>query len=151
MSADVNRANAVAGRPISREATPGSWPLGGPADQMITHVSGANRSEMKPRYDLIPQCALIRIAARFEMGLKYGEHNYKLGLPFDDTLNHVIDHLLAYKERRKEFQRQTSEGNVSTITLQEFVDYNAPDGDDLAAAAWGVIAMMYLEQKDRLL
>jgi hypothetical protein len=105
-----------------------------------------------PRYDLIPQIALVRIAARFEMGLKYGEHNYKLGLPFDDTLNHIIDHLLNYKERRKEYFRCKEEGRLTTDNgLREWMKRTETDGDDLSAAAWGCIALMYLENCDRLL
>lgn len=119
----------------------------------VTFDSGAQRSKRMPRYDLLPMSPLMRIAARFEMGLKYGEHNYKLGLPFDDTFNHVIDHLLTYRERRKRILQAASEKELvlSTSELRTHMRKRETDGDDLAAAAWGLIALMYLEDEDRLL
>lgn len=104
-----------------------------------------------PRYDLIPQTFLVRLAARFEMGLKYGEHNYKKGLPFDDTLNHIIDHLLAYKERRKAYFQAQENGHAEYILLKEWMSKYETDGDDLAGAAWGIAAIMYLELMGGLL
>jgi hypothetical protein len=128
-----------------------------PIEPVHTFETGAQRSEVKPRYDLIPNSGLVRLAARFEMGLKYGEHNYKLGLPFDDTFNHIIEHLEKYKERRKEFLREVSEGDVrdfggvSKETAAIHVTRGREtDGDDLAAAAWGCFALMELERTERL-
>lgn len=156
---------------------------------MHTFENGARRSELKPRYDLIPQTPLKRIAKRFEIGLKYGEFNYMKGLPFDDTFNHLIDHLESYKERRKEYFRlqqnlsssavelldearkklqyrqfnvnggaavpmgYAAAGTLPTsvhLSLKEWMEKTEPDGDDLAGAAWGCIALMKMEELDVL-
>lgn len=121
--------------------------------EMVEFKSGARRSKVMPRYDLLPAVFLKRVAARFEMGLKYGEHNYKKGLLFDDTLNHIIDHLLAYRERRKELLRQAFEADkpITDVELVARVNESATDGDDLAGAGWGIAAIMYLEDNGRLL
>jgi hypothetical protein len=103
-----------------------------------------------PRYDLLPATFLSRVAARFEMGLRYGEHNYKRGLPFDDTFNHIIAHLLAYRERRKEYFTLLDHESAPLPTLTEWMAVHETDGDDLAAAAWGLAAIMYLEQVGKL-
>lgn len=115
----------------------------------VTFSTGGKRSERKPRYDLIPKEALVRLSARYEMGLKYGEHNYKLGLPFDDTFNHIIDHLLSYKERRKAYFQAVSEEDTH-LTLDEWMTTRETDGDDLAGAAWGIFTIMHLEMSGRL-
>lgn len=150
--------------------------------------NGAKRSELKSRYDLLPQGPLKRIAKRFEIGLKYGEFNYMKGLPFDDTFNHIMDHLESYKERRKEYLRLCSNldsgeerlfaearkkleyrlytqagapanpvpgggGTLPTssfLSLKEWMAKTEPDGDDMAAAAWGCIAIMKMEELDTL-
>jgi hypothetical protein len=104
-----------------------------PPEKMHEFPSGAKRAELKPRFDLIPSAPLRRLAARYEMGLKYGEDNWKKGLPLSDTLNHIIDHLLIYRDKQK-----TSASIVD--------DYD----DDLAAAAWGCFALMWLEENDKL-
>lgn len=156
MSADTNRAAAIAGRPITTEATEGAWPLGErkQEEKMFVYVTGAKRSERKPRYDLIPSVALRRLAARYEMGLKhYGEHNWKLGLPFDDTLNHLIDHLLSYRDRRKALLQSYAEQGKDVpgpFELVEELRASEIDGDDLAAAAWGCFTLMALEESGRL-
>lgn len=118
-----------------------------------TFSSGAKRSRVMPRYDLIPKTFLQRVAGRFEMGLRYGEHNYKLGLPFDDTFNHILDHLLAYRERRKRYFELLDQGSLPAeyMNLEEWMSAKQTDGDDLAAAAWGLAAIMYLEEVGKLL
>lgn len=116
-----------------------------------TFTSGAKRSKLMPRFDLIPAVFLRRLSARFELGLRYGEHNYKMGLPFDDTFNHIIEHLLAYKERRKEILKQQDGVLFHPGQFEEMMQARETDGDDLAAAAWGLAAIMYLEQAGRLL
>jgi len=113
-----------------------------------TFATGAKRSVIMPRYDLLPQTFLKRTSARFEMGLKYGENNYKRGLPFDDTFNHIIDHLYAYKERRKEILIRIEQGE--SLSLAGEMKRLETDGDDLAGAAWGLAAIMYLEQIGKL-
>jgi hypothetical protein len=104
---------------------------------MHTFPSGAKRSELKPRYDLIPSVPLRRLAARYAMGAeRYGEYNWQKGLPISDTLNHVLDHLLKYRER---YYQQHHQGLVPQGT---------PD-DDLAAAAWGCFTLMWYEENNR--
>lgn len=90
------------------------------------YASGAKRSAIMPRYDLIPRDPLLRIAERFtgspETGgaFKYGIDNWQKGLPYSDTWNHIQDHL----QRHKEGDRTE---------------------DHLAAAAWGCIVLMWFE------
>lgn len=123
-----------------------------PSEPVHTFTTGAQRSELKPRYDLIPRIALVRLAARFEMGLKYGEHNYKKGLPFDDTFNHIIDHLYNYAQRRKAILQRAHEQGTSMDAgiLYATMRNEETDGDDLSAAMWGIAAIMYLEANGRL-
>jgi hypothetical protein len=63
--------------------------------------SGAKSSEEKPRYDLIPVCALEREAVRMAEGAKaHGENNYQQGANdpafIRDRINHLIAHALNY-------------------------------------------------------
>jgi hypothetical protein len=121
-------------------------------DTRHTFSTGAQRSELMPRYDLLPRTFLERTAGRFELGLKYTEHNYKQGLPFDDTFNHIVDHLWAYRERRKMILQAAAELKqpIDSGQLAELMTASETDGDDLAAAAWGIAAIMELERTDRL-
>jgi hypothetical protein len=71
--------------------------------------SGAKRSVRMPRYDLIPFVALQRLAERYTGSmvngepdggaLKYGESNWKKGLPSSDVINHIIHHLSRWNEK----------------------------------------------------
>lgn len=119
----------------------------------VTFESGAKRSKRMPRYDLLPKIFLERTSSRFEMGLKYGEHNYKKGLPFEDTFNHILDHLLAYRELMKEYGRLTESATLQNPlpSREDWVRSKQQDGDDLAGAAWGIAALMYLESEGTLL
>lgn len=126
---------------------------------------GATRFEKKPRFDLIASRPMKRIAARYEMGLHHGEHNWKKGMPFDETYNHLIDHLHSYLYRRKRYFELKENGGLldeynthaqivglkNLPTLKEWMKATETDGDDLAAAAWNVIALMALEDEDKLL
>lgn len=42
-------------------------------------ATGAARSKMKGRPDLIPKAAIEAMARRLELGTKYGENNWRLG------------------------------------------------------------------------
>jgi hypothetical protein len=69
---------------------------------------------------------------RYKLGAElYGEYNWQKGLPAGDTINHVIEHLLIWQEN-----------------LKEGIEYSE---DDLAAAAWGCFALMWLEENGRLI
>lgn len=116
-------------------------------DDMHVFKSGAKRSELKPRYDLIPPDALRRLAQRYTLGAeKYGEFNWQKGMPLGDTLNHIIDHLLVYAERVRAIQAQ----HPDDWQLQVRRCAGIPD-DDLAGAMWGCAALMWLESNGALL
>lgn len=95
-------------------------------------ASGAKRSRVMPRYDLIPREPFERIARRFEGApetggaYKYGLNNWQKGLPYSDTWNHVQQHLQLHKEGDR-------------------------TDDHLAAAAWGCIALMWYEEHETVL
>lgn len=106
-------------------------------DRDHTYDSGAKRSAVKPLYAAIPSDSLRRVALRatgaprgetntaytgfiYEGGsLKYGYRNWANGLPFEDTLNHLIEHLLLWK---------------NDIELGR-----VPTDDHLSAVAWAVL------------
>lgn len=87
--------------------------------------TGAVRSSDKAgvRYDLISPIGLRRIAETYQEGYnKYGAFNWERGMPISDILNHAIAHIYAYLEGK-------------------------PTGeDDLAHAAWNLIAAMHMEE-----
>jgi hypothetical protein len=102
----------------------------------VTFACGAKRSYVAPYYSAIPGNALRRLAVRYTVGSKkydprgwmiglLGEANWRKGDRefFSDVFNHVIDHLYRFLE----------EGNEET--------------DNLAAAAWGVFALMWAEEQ----
>jgi hypothetical protein len=91
--------------------------------------SGARRSEViGPRYDLIPEGPLRRLAMRYTLGAaKYGEYNWQKGMPFSDTFNHIFEHLQKAKESIR----------LGSITVD----------DDLAGAAWGVLTLMFFQDR----
>lgn len=69
----------------------------------VAFDSGAKSSEQRPRYDLIPHCALEREANRMAHGAQtHGENNYRKGKDdpqfITDRINHLIDHALRYAE-----------------------------------------------------
>jgi len=93
-------------------------------DGYIEFKTGATRQCIKPRFDLIPRDCLVRLATVYLEGMrKYGVDNWKKGMPWSDTLNHAIDHLLAWKEGRR-------------------------DEDHLGHAAWGIFTLMFFEMND---
>lgn len=90
-------------------------------------TSGAKSSEEKPRYDLIPACALRRYAERCALGAKlHGDNNWKRGKDdpqyITDRLNHTIEHLMKY-----------ASGDRSE--------------DHLAAVLWGAGALAWFEEQ----
>lgn len=88
--------------------------------------TGAVREDtlLNYRYDLIPIESLARLARRYAFGAKkYGENNYQKGLPYSDTFNHIMSHLLLYNS-----------GDQSD--------------DHLAAAMWGCATLMYFEERN---
>ena len=87
--------------------------------------SGAVRDmqEGKGRMDLLPACAIIRLAKHFENGAKkYEERNWEKGIPTHSFIDSAIRHLLKYLD-------------------------GADDEDHLCAAAWNCMCCMWTEEK----
>jgi hypothetical protein len=101
-----------------------------PKHEPTQHVfsSGAKRSERKLHYHSIHHTFITRVAARHTHGDEvYGEYNWRKGLPWQDTFNHIIDHLYHWKA-------EIEAGRV-------------PTDDDLAGAALGIEFLMFGEQQ----
>lgn len=78
------------------------------------------------RYDLISPIGLRQLAETYAEGAKkYGDHNWKKGLPIGDTLNHLIRH----------------------IELWRSGDRSEPH---LAHAAWGLFTLMHFEERYKI-
>jgi len=87
--------------------------------------SGAVRDmhEGKGRCDLLPACAILRLARHYENGaVKYSDRNWEKGMPTSVMLDSGIRHLLKYLD-------------------------GMADEDHLAAAAWNILGAMYMEEK----
>lgn len=77
---------------------PGGETVAERTDDKHVFSSGASSSGNKPRYDLIPQRPMIRVARRFGEGAqKHGENNWRKGLKdrafLLDRANHAFEHL----------------------------------------------------------
>lgn len=91
---------------------------------MTSFASGAVRSSDADatRFDLISPFGLRRLAeTQAEGARKYGDHNYRKGIPFSNLLNHLERHICLFK------MGDTSE-------------------DHLAHAAWGLFALMEFQE-----
>jgi hypothetical protein len=85
-------------------------------------ITGATRQPIEGRFDLISPEGLRRLALTYQEGAeKYGDNNWRKGMPFSSTLNHAIKHIFQY------ISGDTSE-------------------DHLAHAAWGLLAVMEYEK-----
>lgn len=92
-----------------------------------SYNTGAVRDKRsdKPRYDLIPPHALLRVATLYAKGAdKYGESNWHLGIPTQDMIASAMRHLEAW--RRGEMEE-----------------------DHLAAVVWNILAIMQYEEEKR--
>lgn len=90
------------------------------ANNLRTFETGATRSTDADaeRYDLISEIGLERLARRYALGAGiHGDHNWRKGTPFSVTLCHTLYHINKFKA-----------GDRSE--------------DHLAAAAWGLMALM---------
>ena len=90
----------------------------------VTFESGAKRERLENifRFDLMSPVAARRLAATFAEGSeKYGDNNWRKGMPFSVLLNHVLCHLYSYMEGDR-------------------------TEDHLSHADWGVQAMMEFEE-----
>lgn len=132
------------------------------AEEQVYHAfqTGARRSEVKPRYDLIPGTFLRRLANRFtgEMkapgvatggALKYGEGNWERGLPTSDVINHVMDHLNSYNDKFRAALTQAlnrgDDPHKAMDWVREHMNQWYLVDDDLAGAAWGLAVLMHQE------
>jgi hypothetical protein len=87
--------------------------------------SGAVRdmAEGKGRCDLLPACAVPRLARHFEAGAKkYSERNWEKGIPIHSFVDSALRHLLKYLDGKT-------------------------DEDHLCAAAWNCMCAMWTEEK----
>lgn len=86
--------------------------------------TGARRDtqEGKPRFDLVPPLALLRVAQHYANGaVKYGDRNWEKGIPMSRTLASLMRHIEAW--RRGE-----------------------DDEDHLAAVVFNAMALMHFEE-----
>jgi len=95
-------------------------------DDRVTFSSGATSSQQELRHDLVPICAVRRLAQRYTMGAaKHGDYNYRTGLGDEafvrDRMNHITEH------------------------WQKFLLYGSAVDDNLAAVMWGISILMEME------
>lgn len=77
----------------------------------------------KGRCDLLPSCAILRLAKHFENGaVKYDERNWEKGIPISAMMDSGMRHLLKYLDGQT-------------------------DEDHLVAATWNLICAMWMEEK----
>lgn len=77
----------------------------------------------KGRFDLLPMCALMRLARHFEAGAeKYGEHNWQKGIPAHSFLDSAFRHLVKYAD-------------------------GWTDEDHLIACIWNLMCLAWTEEK----
>ena len=113
---------AVPENPVMR--TPWTVRVTAASPKEITFESGAKRSKVMPRYDLIPISVLTCLADQLQLGAeKYGEYNWVNGLDdpkyLRDALNHMQVHLsdlIAQRASREIIPSQDNEwGNIGAI------------------------------------
>ena len=87
--------------------------------------SGAVRDmhEGKGRCDLLPMCALLRLARHYENGCKkYGDRNWEKGIPAHSFADSALRHMLKYMD-------------------------GMDDEDHLIAAVWNLLGLAWTEEK----
>jgi hypothetical protein len=96
-------------------------------DRIVLHETGAVREQFPFDHASVYAGALRRLAARCRFGAeKYGDGlNYRKGLPISDTYSHAMQHLLRWRE-----------SELSGVPSDE---------DELAAAMWGIMVLMFEE------
>ena len=79
--------------------------------------------EGKGRCDLLPACAILRLAKHYESGAqKYEDRNWEQGIPISVMIDSAMRHLLKYMDGQT-------------------------DEDHLVAAAWNIMGTMWMEEK----
>ena len=118
--------NPVKVQPI-KEYAPGDVVCGVKIEPIVVYESGAIRSDRtgKGRYDLIPPCALRRLALRYEGGAtEHGDRNWEKGMPMDRLYDSAMRHLTQW--------------------------FSGDDAEDhLAAVMWQICAMMFFEEQEK--
>ena len=77
----------------------------------------------KGRCDLLPACALLRLAKHYQHGAdKYGDRNWEKGIPQSSFIDSSLRHILKYLD-------------------------GWDDEDHLAAAAFNILGAMWNEEK----
>ena len=128
--------------------------------ECVQFATGAVRSSVKPRYDLIPRIALERIAQRFTGevidgiatggAFKYGETNWEIGLPTSDTINHIIEHITNYMDAFRESHKKNGNDIPGMQKVVSDMRRHSAIDDDLAGAIFGLIVLMYQEQSMKM-
>lgn len=92
---------------------------------MQTFETGAMREDKtgKGRMDLLPMCALIRVAKHMENSLEnHPERNWEKGIPLHSFIDSALRHLFKYVDGQT-------------------------DEDHLCSAAWNILCAMWTEEK----
>ena len=92
---------------------------------MKSFATGAIREDKtgKGRHDLLPFCALNRLAKHMQKSLKdHPERNWESGIPMSSFLDSAIRHLFNYMDGQN-------------------------DEDHLCSAAWNILCAMWTEEK----
>ena len=67
-------------------------------NELETFSTGATRSEMSVRWDLLPPGAMRQMAEVMDLGAKiHGSRNWEKGLGAEVCVNHCLDHVFAYQ------------------------------------------------------
>lgn len=93
--------------------------------EMTVFASGAVRDKKtgKGRCDLLPACVLLRLAKHYERGAeRYGEYNWKQGIPCHSFVDSALRHLLKFMDGQT-------------------------DEDHLIAAIWNLCGLAWTEEK----
>lgn len=68
-------------------------------NETVTYESGAARSTMDVRWDLLCEEFIRDMAVVMKEGAdKYGDNNWKAGVPEGVTINHLLEHLFKWQD-----------------------------------------------------
>jgi hypothetical protein len=97
-------------------------------ENVIINQTGSAREFSNHPYHTISWLALQRVTdVVYQEGSEnYGPNNWRKGLPFSDTLNHLMNHLVRWE-------------------LKQLGQLAQDDEDDLAKVMWGVMTLMECE------
>ena len=110
---------------VDESARKGKIVAGVKIEDRVISSTGSSRSDRtgKGRYDLIPTCALRRLALRYEGGAAaHGDRNWEQGMDVSRCVDSAKRHL-----------DQWMDGEV--------------DEDHLGASMWNIAACMFMEEK----